>query len=122
MVQGTFLIPPYSAPDPEFHVFDVLVGTPDDRLPLLFLVIEVSHRTYKRDSGRKLRLYASIGIKDYWILNLLENRLEVYRKPENPTGKADDWRYASAQHHKPGAKAKLLAYPKTALPVDEMLR
>lgn len=121
VVQGTLIIQPYSAPDPDFHVFDVPVGTPDDDLPRPFLVIEVSHTTYKRDSGSKLRLYASTGVEDYWILNIPERRLEVYRKPENPTGRKRDWRYASVQHFKPGGKVKLLAYPKIAIPVDEML-
>src|SRR5688572_635851 len=39
VIQGTLLLPRYGAPDPDFHVFDVPVGTPDDRLPLPLLVI-----------------------------------------------------------------------------------
>src|SRR5438128_230781 len=33
VVQGTLLLPPYGAPDPDFHVFDVPTGTPDKALP-----------------------------------------------------------------------------------------
>jgi hypothetical protein len=46
---------------------------------------------------------------------------EVCRKPENPTGRKRDWRYASVLHFKSGSKVKLLTYPKIALAVDEML-
>ena len=121
VVQGTYIIEPYDAPDPDFHVFDVPVGTPDRELPRPFLVIEVSHTTYKRDSGPKLRRYAAAGVRDYWIVNIAERRVEVYRDPNNPTGRKADWRYESVTHHAAGSKVKLLAFPKIALAVAEML-
>lgn len=121
VVQGTYIVEPYDAPDPDFHVFDVPVGTPDDELPRPFLIIEVANTTYKRDSGIKLRKYASVGVQDYWIVNLAEKRVEVYRKPQNPTGRKRDWRYAEVKHHESGQKIKLLPYPKIALAVAEML-
>ena len=33
------------------------------------------------DRGRKLRLYAREGIAEYWIVNLAEDGVEVYRQP-----------------------------------------
>ena len=121
VVQGTYIIEPYDAPDPDFHVFDVPVGTPDKDLPRPLLVIEVSHTTYKRDSGAKLRRYAAAGVRDYWIVNIPERRIEVYRDPINPTGRKRDWRYETTEHFTSGSAVKLLAYPKIALRVDEML-
>src|SRR5580658_715321 len=84
IVQGTLYLDEQNAPEPDFHLFDVPIGTPRDRLPLPILVIEVSDTTYRRDSGSKLRLYARAGIADYWIVNLRDNRVEVYREPANP--------------------------------------
>ncbi len=33
------------------------------------LVIEVSDTTLKKDRGRKARLYARHGVRDYWVVN-----------------------------------------------------
>ena len=33
------------------------------------------------DRRRKGSLYARAGIADYWIVNLVDNRVEVYRDP-----------------------------------------
>ena len=38
-----------------------------------------------------------------------------------PTRKRRDWRYAERKVHGPGAKVKLLEYPKIAIAVDEIL-
>jgi Uma2 family endonuclease len=91
VVQGTLALPPLGAPDPDFHIFDVPEGTPDTQLPLPILVIEVSDTTYAQDSGPKLRMYARAGVPDYWIFNLHADRVEVYRQPENPTGRRSGW-------------------------------
>jgi Uma2 family endonuclease len=44
-------------------------------------VVEVSDTTLRLDRGRKLAAYARTGIAEYWIVNLREHRLEVYRNP-----------------------------------------
>lgn len=121
VVQGTLVLSPTSAPDPDFHIFDVPVGTPDEKLPLPFLVIEVSHRTYRRDSGIKLRMYAAAGIGEYWIVNVAEKRIEVYRRPTNPTGRQIDSRYADVKHYVKGDTLHPLARPEIELSVSEML-
>jgi Uma2 family endonuclease len=46
------------------------------------LVVEVSDSTLAFDRGRKAAVYARAGIADYWIVNLVERQLEVYRRPE----------------------------------------
>lgn len=61
IIRGTLIIPRHDAPDPDFHVFDVPIGTPDEQLPTPILVIEVSDITYLKDSGPKLRTYARAG-------------------------------------------------------------
>ncbi len=45
------------------------------------LVVEVSDTTLRYDRTRKASLYAKNLIQDYWILNLKDKRLEVYRRP-----------------------------------------
>lgn len=45
------------------------------------LIIEISDTTLSYDRNRKASLYAKFGIRDYWILNLKNQTLEVYRRP-----------------------------------------
>ena len=45
------------------------------------LIIEVSDTTLSYDRTRKASLYAQNNIQDYWILNLKNRCLEVYRRP-----------------------------------------
>jgi Uma2 family endonuclease len=45
------------------------------------LVVEVADTTLWHDRNRKLKLYALNKIPEYWILNIPERSLEVYRRP-----------------------------------------
>src|SRR5262249_15648256 len=50
---------------------------PDD----VSLVVEVSDSTLRRDRGLKKRIYARARIPVYWIVNLIDNQIEVYTEP-----------------------------------------
>ena len=45
------------------------------------LIIEVSDTTLQRDRTVKKRIYARAGISIYWIVNLVEEQVEVYSQP-----------------------------------------
>ena len=45
------------------------------------LIIEVSDTTLQRDRTVKRRIYARAGIAIYWIVNLVEEQVEVYSQP-----------------------------------------
>jgi Uma2 family endonuclease len=45
------------------------------------LIIEVSDTTLQRARTVKKRIYARAGISTYWIVNLLEEQVEVYSQP-----------------------------------------
>jgi Uma2 family endonuclease len=47
----------------------------------ILLVIEVSDSTLDFDRDVKLPMYADAGISEYWIVNLVDETLEVYRQP-----------------------------------------
>jgi Uma2 family endonuclease len=119
--QGTLILSKHDAPDPDFHIFDAPMGTPDNRLPLPVLVIEISDSTYRKDSGPKLRTYARAGILDYWIFNLPQDRIEIYRQPENPTLTPSGWRYASVDFRHHGDHLTPLMCPQHSFAVDAML-
>ena len=47
----------------------------------VLLVIEVADSSYDYDTGEKAGVYAKAGIKDYWVVNLQEFCIEVFRRP-----------------------------------------
>ncbi len=82
-------IPPHSVPEPDYalatlqpHRYRRQKPQPAD----IKLIVEVADSTLLRDQGAKARLYGSAGIPEYWIINLVENRLEVYTEPRPEVG------------------------------------
>jgi Uma2 family endonuclease len=53
------------------------------------LVVEVADASLQRDRVFKRRLYAQAGIPAYWIINLVEGRVEVYTDPSGPADQPD---------------------------------
>jgi Uma2 family endonuclease len=51
----------------------------------VILVVEVADASLERDRTLKSRVYAEAGIPAYWIVNLLERRLEVHGDPSGPS-------------------------------------
>lgn len=48
----------------------------------LALVVEIADSTLERDRSYKKRIYARAGIPVYWIVNLVEQQIEVYTQPD----------------------------------------
>lgn len=120
IIQGTLWLDRFNVPDPDLQVYDVPLGTPlAGRMPIV--VIEVSHTSYARDSGVKLRRYAANGVADYWIVNLPADRVEVYRNPLNPTGVRKDWRYDAPIVVTRGSVTAMLARPDVSIAAEELL-
>jgi Uma2 family endonuclease len=55
------------------------------RGPDALLVIEVAHTSLKKDRGRKARLYARHGVRDYWVVNA--QTLVTYRYADPVDGR-----------------------------------
>lgn len=70
----------------------VVPGKPEDyqhALPTTaLLIIEVADTSLERDRTAKLALYARHQIPEYWIVNLTERVVEVYREPAGETYRA----------------------------------
>ena len=78
------------------------------------LLIEVSDTTLRLDRERKLKAYARAGIAEYWILNLLQRQLEVYRDPSGA-------RYRSVTVYRGEQSVAPLAAPQSAVRVSDLL-
>ncbi len=108
--------------DPEPDVL-VVAGSPrdpaDGHPTTALIVVEVSDTTLRHDR-RKAKLYAASGVKDYWILNLLEEVLEVYREPvASPTDETSA--YGSVQILKRDQVIAPLAAPSVSVKVADLL-
>jgi Uma2 family endonuclease len=62
--------------------YETRVAVPSD----VALLIEVADTSYPKDGGPFLRKYASASIPVYWIVNILERRIEIYSDPASVAG------------------------------------
>ena len=81
----------------------------------ILLLIEVSDTSLEYDREVKRALYAEAGIVEYWILNLVDECLEVYRQPQ------PDGTYRDVQTLRRGQTVEIAALPGLTLAIDEML-
>jgi Uma2 family endonuclease len=78
----------WSEPEPDLVIVRDTVLDYADRHPRpsdLELVVEVADSTLKQDCEIKDKLYAQAGITDYWVLDLKNRQLHIFRNP-TPTG------------------------------------
>jgi Uma2 family endonuclease len=83
-VQNPLQLGDFSEPEPDFMLLKPNVDFYSSRHPNandVLLLVEVADSSLAFDQNQKLHLYARHGIPEYWLLNLNDSCLEVYRKP-----------------------------------------
>jgi len=85
------------------------------------LVVEVSDTTLSHDRNRKGSLYAAARIQDYWIVNLVDHRLEVYRTPVADPAQPFGMRYSQRTVLAPGDTVSPLVLPQVPIAVADLL-
>jgi Uma2 family endonuclease len=85
------------------------------------LVVEVSDTTLSYDRYHKMSLYAAGVITDYWIVNLVQHRLEVYRDPVADSTQLFGFRYNSRTILDPPDMVSPLAAPQENITVADLL-
>ena len=65
----------------------------------LALVVEIASTSLVEDRGYKKRIYATDSIRTYWIVNLVDEIVEVYTEPSGPSDAPD---YGVRQDFHPG--------------------
>lgn len=84
----------------------------------VLLVIEVSDTTLEYDTEVKLPRYAASGIPEVWIVNLVDNRIEVYLNPFTlPDGTGI---YRTRTHLGKGETLTPHAFPSLKISVDDV--
>jgi Uma2 family endonuclease len=74
----------------------------------VMLLVEIADTSLETDRGEKLEIYAEAGIQEYWIVNLVDEQVEVHRKP---SGRA----YQERQVYRQNATINPLALPTATL-------
>ena len=64
------------------------------------LLVEVADSSLAQDRNEKGRVYARAGIIAYWIVNLVDNQVEVYTAPSGPVAAPA---YGQRQDYQPGS-------------------
>lgn len=78
-----------SSPEPDVAVIAGEIDDYRDAHPTTaLLVVEVADTSLAHDRERKRRVYARAGIPEYWLVNLNDYRLEIFRNPAE-----DDYQY-----------------------------
>ena len=114
--QNPFVLDSHSEPQPDLTLVDPAVSrqhrhpAPND----LFLVIEVSDSSVRYDRDDKGPAYAARGVREFWLLNLEANHLEVFRSP-GPRG------YGESTIHDRDAIVAPLAFPDLTVRVGDFL-
>ena len=110
-----------SEPEPDIALLKLDPGNYSERHPRpsdVLLALEVSYSTLAYDDGDKRRLYARAGIQEYWIVNLNDESVIVYRKPYAPNRRDAD--FESKQTFRVGDRLTPLALPDYSLAVSEI--
>ena len=82
--QEPIILSPISEPEPDVVIAQKKADNYLSTHPTaqdIILIIEISDFTLKYDRDLKLSLYAEANIDRYWIVNLVDNYLEVYTNP-----------------------------------------
>jgi len=85
------------------------------------LIVEVAESSLVLDREHKGSLYARAGVPEYWIVNLVDRVVEVYRAPASAPDARYGWRYGRVAPLQPGEFISPLAAPSARVPVAELL-
>lgn len=96
-----------SQPEPDFAVVRGNARSFRTRHPAaaeVGVLIEIADSSVRFDRTEKVRVYAAAGIIEYWVVNLADNRIEVYAQPSGPTAAPS---YGSLTTYAPGQAVPL---------------
>ena len=77
------------------------------------VIIEVADSSLRKDRGVKRELYAEQGVPEYWIVNVADHVVEVYRSPA-------DGLYRESQQVGPDGHLRLLAFPDVEVAIADL--
>jgi Uma2 family endonuclease len=121
-VQDPLALDDDSAPEPDVAVVRGRHADYRDAHPVrAALIVEVAESSLTFDRVQKGSLYARAGIADYWIINLVDRLVEVYRDPGADVTAPYGWRYMSVERFTPPSAVAPLGILAAPIPVAALL-
>ncbi len=119
--QGPIALDAESEPEPDVSVVPGAWRDYREEHPARpVLVVEIADSSLRLDREHKASLYARAGLADYWIVNLVDRVLEVYRQPVADPSASFGWRYASRESLGLASSIAPLAAPETRILVSDL--
>jgi Uma2 family endonuclease len=111
-----------SEPEPDIAVVAGRARDYRDEHPkTAVLVVEIADFSLTHDRTEKAVLYARSGIRDYWIVNLQDRWLEVYRDPAVDPASLLGFTYSTRSILKESEVVSPLAAPDAKIAVEDFL-
>lgn len=110
-----------SDPEPDVSVVAGKRGDYTDHPRTAVLVVEASDSSLAYDRGEKANLYAAAGIADYWVLDVANGRLEVFRDPQPDPAAPFGAGYTRVAAYGPGESVAPLSLPAVPVAVADLL-
>lgn len=85
------------------------------------LIVEISDTTLRYDRTKKASLYAKNKIQDYWIVNVKDKRLEIFRRPIKDKTAFYGFSYAEIRIFTEKDSVSPLAAPEAKIKVADLL-
>ena len=85
------------------------------------IIVEVAEASLAYDRSVKVSLYAKVGVAEYWIINLVDRQLEVYRQPGVNTTAVYGFGYGEKLVFRLGDAVAPLAKPEARIAVADLL-
>jgi Uma2 family endonuclease len=112
----------YSQSEPDVAVVQGAIRDYSKEHPkTAILLVEVSRSSLAYDKNRKLHLYASMGVPEYWILDLNNRQLLVYREPQADASAPFGYSYGTAIALNESETVSPLEKPEARVSVTAML-
>jgi Uma2 family endonuclease len=120
-VQSPFDASATSEPEPDLMVVKAQLRDLRQHPKRAVLLVEVSLGSLVYDRNVKSSLYASCGVPDYWIINLVDSTVEVYRRPKKDAAARFGFAYGQCQILKSGERISPLGAPRAKIKVADLL-
>jgi Uma2 family endonuclease len=121
-IQMPFHVDEFNDPFPDYAV---VPGSPRDYAHVhptqAALVVEVSDTTQRTDTTIKAERYATAGVQDYWVLDLTDRKLLVFRDPVALAAGLGATAYRTQLALNPADRVSPLAVPSAFILVAELL-
>ena len=115
-IQNPLRLNDFDEPEPDVVLADLTKydGKRHPRPEETILVVEVADTSLRFDRQKKIPLYAEAGISEVWIVNLLNDLIEVHQDPSEGI-------YQATKIFRPGEVVMSNALPDLSLSVDDVL-